>query len=67
MKKDMPNVYMRRDPTNTALLLEIIPRWKEYRLPDGCMVVQLQRALYGLIESARLWYEEISSYQIHAY
>jgi hypothetical protein len=30
--------------------------------PNGTMVVQLKRALYGCIESARLWYQEISTF-----
>ena len=34
---------------------------KESCLPDGSLVVRLKRALYGLIQSSRLWHNEISS------
>ncbi len=58
----MPKVHMRMDAANTALLLEIKPEWRRYICKNGTIVVQLERALCRLIESAKLWYEEITAY-----
>ena len=37
------------------------PEYREYLREDGSLIVRLTRALYGCIESAKLWYREISS------
>ncbi len=58
----MAKVHMRMDAANTALLVEVKPEWRRYVGKDGAIVVQLERALYGLIESAKLLYEEFSAY-----
>jgi hypothetical protein len=62
MDPNMPKVYMRLDAANTALLVEVMPKWQRYVGKNGTIVVQLERALYGLIESAKLWYEEFDAY-----
>ncbi len=49
------------DAANT-LLVEVKPEWRRYVGKNDTIVVQLERALYGLIESAKLWYEEFSAY-----
>ena len=33
--------------------------------PDGTLIVELDRALYGCIESALLWYQELSGFLAH--
>jgi hypothetical protein len=43
------------------LLVEVDPQAKKFQQPDGTILVQVQRALYGFPESARLWYEYLSS------
>ena len=53
-------VYMRLRKELAAMYVSIQPDTAKYLLKDGTMVVQLKRALYGCIESARLWYEHIS-------
>ncbi len=58
----MPKVHTRMDAANTALLVEVKPEWRQYVGKNGTIVVQLERALYGLIESAKLWYEEFCAY-----
>ena len=35
--------------------------FKEYRRQDGGLLVRLNKALYGCIESAKLWYTEIAN------
>ena len=54
MDPSMPKVHMRMDAANTALLTEVKPEWRRYVGKNGTIVVQLERALYGLIESTKL-------------
>jgi hypothetical protein len=54
-------VYMSLDPY-LANVLSILDRsYEAYKRHNGCIIVELKRALYGCIESARLWYLHISS------
>jgi hypothetical protein len=62
MNPSMAKVHMHIDAANTALLPEIKPEWPRYVGENGTIAVQLERALYGLIEIAKLWYEEFSVY-----
>jgi hypothetical protein len=53
-------VYMRIDKRLSQMLVELFP--DVYQLDtDGCIYVKLEKALYGCVESAKLWYDEISS------
>jgi hypothetical protein len=53
-------VYMRIDKRLAQMLAELFP--DDYKLDkDGCIYVKLQKALYGCVESAKLWYDEVSS------
>ena len=36
------------------------PSYKEFICIDGTVAVRLDKAFYGCIESARLWYEHLS-------
>ncbi len=49
------------DAANTALPVEVKPEWRRYVGKNDTIVVQLKRALYGLIEIAKLCYEEFSA------
>lgn len=51
------NLYMRLDPTLAAILVEMDSSYRNYLLKDGSLIVKLEKALYGCIESAKLWYE----------
>jgi len=54
--------HLMRFPSSlTPLLINLDPTIKDCVLPDGSTVVRLVKALYGLQESALLWYETISS------
>jgi len=56
------NQHLMRFPSSLVnLLIELDPTMKDCVLPDGTIVVKLVKALYGLQESARLWYETIAS------
>jgi hypothetical protein len=55
------DVYMRVEPKLAEMLAAIDPSYKKYRNPDGSVVVQLKKALYGCVESAKLWYDNLSA------
>jgi histone deacetylase 1/2 len=54
-------VVMRLEKELADTLCAIDPGYEAYLRPDGSMYVKLTRPLYGLIEAAKLWFEEISS------
>lgn len=54
-------VFMRIDPELADVLERIDTKYKSFRNGDGSIVVKLKKALYGCIESAKLWYELLSS------
>jgi hypothetical protein len=46
----------------TNLIIDLDPDFKRYQSPkDGSMIVRLKKALYGLRESSKLWYEDLKS------
>jgi Reverse transcriptase (RNA-dependent DNA polymerase) len=58
MKTGVP-VHMRLDRTMSDLLVRLQPSYKKYQDGKGCIVVLLNRALYGCVESAALWYKNL--------
>ena len=50
-------VHMRLDKRLTELLISLDPSYNDYVNSDGTLVVILDKALYGCVEAARLWYE----------
>ncbi len=54
-------LYLEMDPTITRLAVESFPELNEFS-EDGKLTVRLDKALYGLIQCARLWFENISSF-----
>jgi len=58
------DVYMKLDKICTTILCDIDSSYKEFVLPDGTCNVKLKKALYGCVESARLWYNRISEFLI---
>jgi hypothetical protein len=55
-------VHMRIDSTLAAILARLDPRYKQYIGIKGDVIVQLDKALYGCVESASLWYAQLSSF-----
>jgi len=53
-------VYMRVKPEITQILAQKYPMYVEYIWPDGTLVLLLQMAMYGCVESSKLWYENIT-------
>jgi Reverse transcriptase (RNA-dependent DNA polymerase) len=53
-------VHMRLDATMSGLLCRLDQGYKAYMDTRGCIVVRLDKALYGCVESAALWYDNLS-------
>ena len=49
-------VHMRLDKMMTSILVKIAPDYRQFINNDGTIVVQLDKALYGTVEAASLWY-----------
>ena len=64
MPKDDPSklVFMAIAPLIAGILTDIDPGFKKFMRPDGSIIVELDQALYGCIESALLWYNELSTF-----
>jgi Reverse transcriptase (RNA-dependent DNA polymerase) len=58
MKTGVP-VHMRLDRAMSDLLIRLQPSYKRFQDAKGCIVVLLNRALYGCVESAALWYDNL--------
>mmetsp|Transcript_7432 Transcript_7432/g.10534 ORF Transcript_7432/g.10534 Transcript_7432/m.10534 type:complete len:204 (+) Transcript_7432:1860-2471(+) len=43
-----------------SILIKWLPEYKQYMNEDGTIIVQLKKALYGCVESGRLWNKEIT-------
>jgi hypothetical protein len=56
-------IFMKFNDELTSIIVELFPRYVPFVF-NGCITVQLDRALYGCIESALLWYKEVSSFLI---
>ena len=54
-------VFIRIPPHIAAMLVKVDPRMHQYLRTDGSLVAELDRALYGCVESAQLWFREITS------
>jgi hypothetical protein len=53
------DVHMRLDRTISDMMVELDLQYEAYRDTKGCIIVQLDLALYGCVESAALWYENL--------
>jgi len=54
-------VFMRLDPKLAKILCEVGgSEYTDNLNPDGSLIVELKKALYGCVESAKLWYEDLS-------
>ena len=56
-----PEVKMMLSKEVSETLCEVCEDYRAYLRHNGTILVQLQKALYGCIQSAVLWYEELSS------
>jgi hypothetical protein len=59
--EDGPPVLMRLNRYETSVLVKMAKEFeKDVDKRTGTLTVQLKKGLYGLIQSARLWYEKLS-------
>lgn len=69
---DIKGAYLKVDITKRAkkiglrlrksiadILIRLKPEWQQYQKPDGSIIVLLGTALYGLVDSGALWYDDI--------
>ena len=61
MPEDSEEVLMRLDPFVTMVMTEIDKDFIKYVNSKGTSVVKLRRALYGCVESARIWNDKLHS------
>jgi len=54
-------VHMRLDKVLTAMLVLVSPKHSQFVEEQGTSVVQLDKALYGCVEAAALWYANLCS------
>ena len=52
-------VQMRLDKNMTGMMVKLSPEYANYVDARGSVVVRLDKALYGCVESAALWYENL--------
>ena len=53
-------VRMRLDKLLSSILIRLDKSYESYVEKDGTMVVELDKALYGCVEAAALWYNDLS-------
>jgi len=52
---------MRISKAISKLLVEVDPRARAYQQPDGSVLVEIRRSLYGLPEAAKLWNDYLTA------
>jgi len=57
-------VFMVLDKQLSQMCGDWVPGAKEYLRSDGKLVVKVSKAMYRLIQSAKLWYKELSGYLV---
>ena len=55
-------VFIVADRHTTALIIKGMPEYKNLVRENGTMVLQVMKAMYGLVESAWLWYKELEKH-----
>ena len=53
-------VFIKIDPDIATLLVEVDSNMLPFVRKDGSIIAELNKALYGCIASAVIWYEELS-------
>ena len=55
-------VHIIADKHTTAIIIKTHPEYKDFALPNGTMILRVDKAMYGLVESAWLWYKELEKH-----
>ena len=53
-------VYIIADRHTTGLIIKAMPEYGKFIRPNGTMLLRVKKAMYGLVESAWLWYQELA-------
>ena len=56
------DILMDMDPLLTQLLCKVAPEVKPFVSEKGKLLMKLDKALYGCIQSAKLWYETLTEF-----
>ena len=56
------DIHIRLSADITKLMVEIDEKYKEFVCEDGTMIVKLDKALYGIVEAPKLWYDTFCSF-----
>ena len=54
-------IYVKLDPHTSKYLCAMKPEYKEFLLENGTIVVKLLKAMYGLKESSKEWYNHLTN------
>jgi hypothetical protein len=54
------NIILRLNPTLSKILVQMYPHLTSFVHTNGCLIVKLIQALYGLIQAALLWNKEVT-------
>jgi len=57
-------VFIRLSSEVTNIMIEIDEKYRQFLCEDGTMVVQLNKALSGIVEAPRLWYDTFCAFLI---
>ena len=55
-------VFIVSDRHTTDLIVKAMPEYRGLVRPNGTMILQVAKAMYGLVESAWLWYKELEKH-----
>jgi hypothetical protein len=55
-------IFMEINKEITDILIKALPELKEYCTEDGKLIVKILKALYGLEQSAALWYKTLTMF-----
>ena len=64
LQADLPDeliIHMRLNKKMSEALIRIDNSYRDYLTEKGEIIVQLKKALYGLVQSAKLWYNELKN------
>ena len=58
-------VHIIADKHTSKLIAEAHPEYSDFIMPNGTMILKVQKAMYGLVESAWLWYKELEKHLLN--
>jgi hypothetical protein len=59
---DSEEVFMQLDKSLSTMAKDWIPEVGKFIRDDGKLIIRVDKAMYGLIQSAKLWYNELTKF-----